>query len=144
MQPVKFPDAFIRAQNRVARAMTDVPAGGGWDALYVDPNIVWGKKAIFLNVEEKPVFNGEVKLNRCQFTGNEALHTKNYEPRQFVYITDGDQNYIIPYVRLRSYIMSQSQITLTRDEIINEFGAQPLTIEETQHFFRYQKDNPII
>ena len=39
--------------------------------------------------------------------------------------------------------MSQSQITLTRDEIINEFGAQPLTIKETQYFFRYQKDNPM-
>ena len=144
MRQIESGKWFIHAQNRVALAFADVPAGGGWDAAHTSPCIWWGKKAVLMGVEEKPMFNGKVKLNRCQFTGHEALHTKNYEPRQFVYITDGDQNYIIPYVRLRSYIMSQSQIILTRDEIINEFGAQPLTIEETQHFFRYQKDNPII
>ena len=144
MRQIEFGKWFIEAQNRVALAFAFVPAGGGWDAAHTSPGIWWGKKAVLMAVEEKPMFHGKVKVNRCQLGEMEATLTHNYEPRQFLYITDGDQNYIIPYVRLRPYLLSQSQITLTRDQIINEFGIQPLTIEETQRYFRYQKDNPII
>ena len=144
MRQIESGKWFIHAQHRGALAFADVPAGGGWDAAHTSPCIWWGKKAVLLVVEEKPMSNGGVIVNRCQLGEMEATFTHNYEPRQFLYITDGDQNYIIPYVRLRPYLLSQSQITLTRDQIINEFGIQPLTIEETQRYFRYQKDNPII
>ena len=127
----------------MALAFVDVPAGGGWDAAHTSPCIWWGKKSVLLVVEEKPVFNGKVKLNRCQLGEMEAIVTHNYEPRPFLYLTNADEHFIIPYTTLRPYIRNQSQYILTRDQIINEFDIQPLTIEETQNYFRYQKDNPI-
>ena len=138
MNQVKYPDALVAAQDRVALALGDIRAGGGWDATYTDTDIFRGKKSIFLGVEEKPMrHNKQLTLNVCQFTGFEAIQTKNYTPRQVLYISHDKEHFIIPYDDLRQQIPRDSwTFTLSYNQIINALGIEPLTLGQVYHFLQ--------